>query len=128
MPRSSFKYAVTGYIFGDYLVHEMTLTGAPMGMKDIAKLLNSKKVTISRIAYHDVNFPSTKYLTIDYDKTLKCDDTHYSIMNFSLTVRNYSELSLTTIVNQMSHHEVFMRYFTTRLKHNKPEIVVYRGI
>lgn len=128
MSRSSFEYTVTGYIFGDYLVHEMTLTGAPMGMKDIAKLLNSKKVTISRIIYHDANFLSTKYLTIDYDKTLKCDDTHYSTMNFSLTVRNYNELSLTTIVNQMSHHEVFMRYFITRLKHNKQEIVAYHGI
>lgn len=128
MPRSSFEYAVTGYIFGDYLVHEMTLTGAPMGMKDIAKLLNSKKVTISRITYRDANFPSTKYLTIDYDRTLKCDNTHYSTMNFSLTVRNHNELSLRTIVNQMSHHEVFMRYFMTRLKRNKTEIVVYHGI
>ena len=128
MSISSFEYSVTGYIFGDYLVHEMTLTGALMEMKDIAKLLNSKKVTISRITYQDANFPSTKYLIIDYDKTLKCDDTHYSTMNFSLTVRNYNESSLTTIVNQMSHHEVFMRYFMTRLKHNKPEIVVYHGI
>lgn len=128
MPRSSFEYAVTGYIFGDYLVHEITLTGAPMGMKDIAKLLNSKKVTISRITYRDSNFPNTKCLIIDYDKTLKCDDTHCSTMNFSLTLRNYNELSLTTIVNQMSHHEVFMRYFMTRLKHNKPEIVVYHDI
>lgn len=128
MSRSSFEYSVTGYIYGDYLVHEMTLTGALMGMKDIAKLLNSKKVTISRITYQDADFPSTKYLIIDYDKTLKCDDTHYSTMNFSITVRNYNESSLTTIVNQMSHHEVFMRYFMTRLKHNKPEIVVYHGI
>lgn len=128
MPRSFFEYSVTGYIFGDYLEHEITLTGAPMGMEDIAKLLNTEKITISRITYRNANFPGTRYLEIDYDKTLKCDDTHYDTMNFSLTVRNYNNISLNTIVHQMSCYDVFMRYFMKRLKHNKPEIVVYRDI
>ena len=99
-----------------------------MGMEDIAKLLNTEKITISRITYRNANFPGTRYLEIDYDKTLKCDDTHYDTMNFSLTVRNYNNISLNTIVHQMSCYDVFMRYFMKRLKHNKPEIVVYRDI
>lgn len=99
-----------------------------MGMKDIAKLLNTEKITISRITYRNSNFPGTRYLEIDYDKTLKCDDTHYDTMDFSLTVRNYNNISLNTIIHQMSCYDVFMRYFMARLKHNKPEIVVYHDI
>ena len=128
MPRSFFEYSVTGYIFGDYLEREITLTGAPMEMGDIAKLLNTEKVTISRITYQDANFVGTRYLTIDYDKTLKCDDTHYDTMNFSLTVVNYNNISLNTMIHQMSRYDVFMRYFMERLKHNAPEIVVYYDV
>lgn len=127
MPRTPIEYSVSGYIFGDHLEHEMTLTGALMEMKDIAKLLDSEKIIISNIEYHTGNFLCTKYLTINYDKYLKADDTHYDIINFPLTVMTCNDISLNTIIHEMSYCDVFMKYFTTRLRQNLPEIIIYGG-
>ena len=125
MPRIPSEYSVSGYIFGDHLEHEMTLTCAPMEMKDIAKLLDNERIVISDIEYHTGSFLCTKYLTINYDKYLKADDTHYDIMNFSLTVMTSNDISLNTIVHEMSNYDVFIKYLMTRLKQNLPEIIIY---
>lgn len=125
MPRIPIEYSVSGYIFGDHLEHKMTLTGAPMEMKDIAKLLDNERIVISDIEYHTGSFLCTKYLTINYDKYLKADDTHYDIMNFSLTVMTPNDISLNTMVHEMSNYDVFIKYLMTRLKQNLPEIIIY---
>lgn len=125
MPRIPIEYSVSGYIFGDHLEHEMTLTGALMKMKDIAKLLDSEKIIISDIEYHTGNFLCTEYLTINYDKYLKADDTHYDVINFPLTVMTCNNISVNAMIYEMSCYDVFMKYFMARLKQNLPEIIIY---
>lgn len=128
MPRNFFEYEVSGRVFGDYYTPEISLTEAPMKMKDIAKLLDSDRITITNIDYEDADFLTRKYLTISYDKVIKTNTDRIEVGDFTLCVANINHISLNTMVHQMSHYDVFMRYFMTRLKRNIPEVIIHNDL
>lgn len=125
MPRNFFEYEVSGSIFGDYYIHEATLNDAPMEMKDIAKLLDNDRTNITNMDYESADFVTRRYLTISYDKVIKTDTGSIEVGEFVLSVANPNNISLNTMIHQMSNHDVFMRYFMARLKRNMPEIIIH---
>ena len=127
MPRSSFEYEVSGSIFGDYYIHEVTLNDAPMKMEDIAKLLDNDRINITNMDY-EVQTLTRRYLTISYDKVIKTNTGGIEVGEFILSVANPHNISLNTMIHQMSHHDVFMRYFMGRLKHNIPEVIIHNDM
>lgn len=128
MPRNFFEYEVSGSIFGDYYIREVTLNDAPMEMKDIAKLLDSDRTNITNIDYEGADFVTRRYLTISYDKVIKTDTGGIEVGDFVLSVANPHNISLNTMIHQMSHHDVFMRYFMERLKRNMPEVIIHNNL
>lgn len=128
MPRSFFEYEVSGSIFGDYYIQVITLDNAPMEMRDIAKLLDSNRVTITNMDYECTNFVTRKYLTISYEKVIKTSTGGIEVGDFVLSVANHNNISLNTMIYQMSNQDVFMRYFMARLKHNIPEIIMHNDL
>ncbi len=128
MPKTPIEYLVSGSIFGDYYIREITLNDAPMEMGEIAKLLNSDKITITNIDYEDTNFLVRKYLIISYEKVIKTDTGRIEVGDFTLSIANVCNIPLNMIVRQMSHYDVFMRYFMRRLKRNIPEIIIHNDL
>lgn len=128
MPRSFFEYEVSGSIFGDYYIREITLDNAPMEMRDIAKLLDSDRVHITNMDYESADFVTRKYLTISYDKVIKTGTSYIEVGDFVLSVANPNNISLNTMIYQMSNYDVFMRYFMERLKRNIPEIIIHNDL
>ena len=128
MPRNFFEYEVSGSIFGDYCIREIALNDAPMEMKDIAKLLDNDGTNITNIDYERADFVTRKYLTISYDKVIKTDTSCIEVGDFVLSVANPHNISLNTMIYQMSHHDMFMRYFMERLKRNMPEVIIYNNL
>lgn len=127
MPRNFFEYEVSGSIFGDYCIREVTLNDAPMEMKDIAELLDNDRINITNMDY-EVQTLTRRYLTISYDKVIKTDTGGIEVGDFVLSVANPHNISLNTMIHQMSHHDVFMRYFMGRLKHNIPEVIIHNDM
>ena len=128
MPRSFFEYEVSGSIFGDYYIREITLDNAPMEMRDIAKLLDNDRINITNMDYESADFVTRKYLTISYDKVIKTDTGGIEVGDFVLSVANPNNISLNTMIYQMSNYDVFMRYFMARLKRNIPEIIIHNDL
>lgn len=128
MPRNFFEYLVSGDIYGDCFIREIVLDNAPMEMKDIAKLLDNDKITITAMDYEAADFVAIKRLAISYDKAIKTDGGRIDFCYDTLYVANPHNISLNTMIHQMSHHDVFMRYFMSRLKRNMPEIVIHNVI
>lgn len=128
MPRNFFEYEVSGSIFGDYYIRGLTLNNAPMEMKDIAKLLDNNRTNITNMDYECADFVTRKYLTISYDKVIKTNTGGIEVGDFVLSIANPNNISLNTIIHQMSKHDVFMRYFMARLKRNMPEIIIHNNI
>lgn len=124
MPMNFFEYEVSGSIFGDYYIHEVTLNDAPMKMEDIAKLLDNDRINITNMDY-EVQTLTRRYLTISYDNAIKTDTGGIEVGEFILSVANTHNISLNTMIHQMSHHDVFMRYFMGRLKRNIPEVIIH---
>lgn len=124
MPRDFFQYLVSGAIYGDCFIREIVLNSAPMKMEDIAKLLNNDKTTITDIDYEVVDL-TRRRLAISYDKVIKTDTGRIEVGYFTLYVTNINNISLNTMIHQMSHYDVFMRYFMRRLKRNMPEIIIH---
>lgn len=127
MPINFFEYEVSGSIFGDYYIREVTLNDAPMEMKDIAKLLDNDRTNITNIDYECADF-ARKYLTISYEKVIKTDTGGIEVGDFVLSIANPHNISLNTMIHQMSHHDVFMRYFMGRLKRNIPEVIIHNDM
>lgn len=127
MPRNFFEYEVSGSIFGDYYIREVTLNDAPMEMKDIAELLDNDRINITNMDY-EVQTLTRRYLTISYDKVIKTDTGGIEVGDFILSVANSHNISLNTMIHQMSHHDVFMRYFMERLKRNMPEVIIHNDM
>lgn len=127
MPRNFFEYEVSGSIFGDYCIREVTLNDAPMEMKDIAELLDNDRINITNMDY-EVQTLTRRYLTISYEKVIKTDTGGIEVGDFILSVANPHNISLNTMIHQMSHHDVFMRYFMGRLKHNIPEVIIHNDM
>lgn len=128
MPRNFFEYEVSGSIFGDYYIRETTLNDAPMEMKDVAKLLDSDRINITNMDYESADFVTRKYLTISYEKVIKTGTGGIEVGDFVLSVANPNNISLNTMIHQMSNHDVFMRYFMARLKRNMPEIIIHNDM
>ena len=128
MPWSFFEYEVSGSIFGDYYIREITLDNAPMEMRDIAKLLDNDRINITNMDYESADFVTRKYLTISYDKVIKTDTGGIEVGDFVLSVANPNNISLNTMIYQMSNYDVFMRYFMARLKRNIPEIIIHNDL
>lgn len=127
MPMNFFEYEVSGSIFGDYYIHEVTLNDAPMKMEDIAKLLDNDRINITNMDY-EVQTLTRRYLTISYDNAIKTDTGGIEVGEFILSVANPHNISLNTMIHQMSHHDVFMRYFMGRLKRNIPEVIIHNDM
>ena len=127
MPRNFFEYEVSGSIFGDYCIREVTLNDAPMEMKDIAELLDNDRINITNMDY-EMQTLTRRYLTISYDKVIKTDTGGIEVGDFVLSVANPHNISLNTMIHQMSHHDVFMRYFMGRLKRNIPEVIIHNDM
>lgn len=127
MPRNFFEYEVSGSIFGDYCIREATLNDVPMEMKDIAKLLDNDRTNITNMDY-EVQTLTRRYLTISYDKVIKTNTGGIEVGEFILSVANPHNISLNTMIHQMSHHGVFMRYFMGRLKRNIPEVIIHNDM
>ena len=127
MPRNFFEYEVSGSIFGDYYIREVTLNDAPMEMKDIAELLDNDRINITNMDY-EVQTLTRRYLTISYDKVIKTDTGGIEVGDFVLSVANPHNISLNTMIHQMRHHGVFMRYFMGRLKRNIPEVIIHNDM
>lgn len=125
MSRDFFEYLVSGSIYGDCFIREIVLNNAPMEMKDVAKLLDNDKTTIVAMDYEAADFVTLKRLAISYDKVIKTDSGRIEVGYFTLYVANPYNISLNTMIHQMSHHDVFMRYFMSRLKCNAPEVVIH---
>lgn len=128
VPRNFFEYEVSGTIFGDYCIREATLNDTPMEMRDIAKLLDNDRTNITNIDYEGADFVTRRYLTISYDKVIKTDTGGIEVGDFVLSVANPHNISLNMMIHQMSHHDVFMRYFMERLKHNMPEVIIHNNL
>lgn len=128
MHRNFFEYEVSGSIFGDYYIREITLNNAPMEIKDIAKLLDNNRTNITNIDYERAYFMTRKYLTISYDKVIKTNTGGIEVGDFVLSIANPNNISLNTMIHQMSHHDVFMRYFMKRLKRNIPEVIIHNDL
>ena len=128
MPRNFFEYEVSGSIFGDYYIREITLNNAQMEMKDIAKLLDNDITNITNIDYERADFVTRKYLTISYDKVIKTNTGGIEVGDFVLSIANPNNISLNTMIHQMSHHDVFMGYFMKRLKRNIPEVIIHNDL
>ena len=127
MSMNFFEYEVSGSIFGDYYIHEVTLNDAPMKMEDIAKLLDNDRINITNMDY-EVQTLTRRYLTISYDNAIKTDTGGIEVGEFILSVANPHNISLNTMIHQMSHHDVFMRYFMGRLKRNIPEVIIHNDM
>lgn len=127
MPRNFFEYEVSGSIFGDYYIREVTLNDAPMKMEDIAKLLDNDRINITNMDY-EVQTLTRRYLTISYDNAIKTDTGGIEVGESILSVANPHNISLNTMIHQMSHHDVFMRYFMGRLKRNIPEVIIHNDM
>lgn len=127
MPRNFFEYEVSGSIFGDYYIREVTLNDAPMKMEDMAKLLDNDRINITNMDY-EVQTLTRRYLTISYDNAIKTDTGGIEVGESILSVANPHNISLNTMIHQMSHHDVFMRYFMGRLKRNIPEVIIHNDM
>lgn len=127
MPMNFFEYEVSGSIFGDYYIREVTLNDAPMKMEDIAKLLDNDRINITNMDY-EVQTLTRRYLTISYDNAIKTDTGGIEVGESILSVANPHNISLNTMIHQMSHHDVFMRYFMGRLKRNIPEVIIHNDM
>lgn len=127
MPMNFFEYEVSGSIFGDYYIREVTLNDAPMKMEDIAKLLDNDRINITNMDY-EVQTLTRRYLTISYDNAIKTDTGGIEVGESILSVANPHNISLNTMIHQMSHHDVFMRYFMERLKRNIPEVIIHNDM
>lgn len=128
MPRNFFEYLVSGSIYGDYYIREIVLDNAPMEMNDVAKLLNNGKITITAMDYEAANFVALKRLAISYDKVIKTNGGRIDVCHDTLYVANPHNISLNTMIHQMGHHDVFMRYFMSRLKRNIPEVIIHNDM
>lgn len=128
MPKIPIEYLVSGSIFGDCYIREVTFNDAPMGMEDIAKLLDNDRTNITNMDYESADFVIRKYLTISYDKVIKTDTGSIEVGDFVLSIANPYNISLNAMIHQMSHYDVFMRYFMARLKRNMPEIIIHNNM
>lgn len=99
-----------------------------MEMRDIAKLLDNDRINITNMDYESADFVTRKYLTISYDKVIKTDTGGIEVGDFVLSVANPNNISLNTMIYQMSNYDVFMRYFMARLKRNIPEIIIHNDL
>ena len=97
-------------------------------MKDIAKLLDNDRTNITNIDYESADFVTRKQLTISYDNAIKTNTGGIEVGDFILSVANPHNISLNTMIHQMSHHDMFMRYFMGRLKRNIPEVIIHNDM
>ena len=128
MSRNFFEDEVRSSIYVDRYIRQVTLNDAPMEMKDIAKLLDNDRTNITNIDYESADFVTRKYLTISYDNAIKTNTGGIEVGDFILSVANPHNISLNTMIHQMSHHDMFMRYFMGRLKLNIPEVIIHNDM